>query len=238
MTKLVMKPDVITITGPQTILSQADELLTEIIDINGLKTSKNYQVPLDLEPSFVDLIGQTSVTAEIKVKPKMVEKKVSKVEVKAVIAGEAREVAPKTVDVLLRVPVLLLRDVKDLTRLFSVEVAETPDDKGFLKVSVVPNGGNSLPIEVVSVIPSAVKLVNIEEMPKSEEPEEGISNIVEKIENALKSPAAEGNGEEPPAEKAAPAKQPDEKTIIQLETSGKDASGVKIQPVKTKHVSK
>ena len=50
---LVMDPDTITITGPQTILGQVDELRTKVIDITGMTVTRQLQVPLDLAPSFV-----------------------------------------------------------------------------------------------------------------------------------------------------------------------------------------
>lgn len=230
--KLVMNPDVITITGPQTILAQADELMTEIIDINGLKESKSPQVPLDLEPSFVDLIGETSVTAEITVKPKMVERKIGKVSVEALVAGEVREVSPKTVDVTLKVPVLLLRDVKDLKKLFSLSVEEPGENVDFLKVTVVPNPANGLPIEVVSVIPGSVKLVRAPES----EPAAAAPPAPPAEASAEKAAPQEKNIEEAP-KKPAPDDR-DEKAMMQYETSGEDASGVKILPVRTKKITK
>lgn len=235
MEKLVMNPDVITITGPETILSQADELMTEIIDINGLKESKNSQVPLDLEPSFVDLIGQTSVTAEVTVQPKMVEKKISKVNVEAFLAGEPRDVAPKTADVILRVPVLLLKDQKDLKQLFTLSADETADQSGFLRLNVVPNEKNALPIQVVSVIPQAVKLVSPVSAVQGNSAGEKEGAVV-KQENqpsqaSSVSPGEQGGGAVP---KTTNSVQADDKAIIHLETSGEQASGVKILPVKIK----
>ena len=234
MEKLVMNPNVINITGPETILSQAEELMTEIIDINGLNESKNYQVPLDLEPSFVELIGQTSVTAEITVKPKMVEKKISKVNVDAFLAGERREVAPTTADVILRIPVLLLRDQKDLKSIFSISAAESADESGFLKLKVVPNEKNSLPIEVVSIIPQAVKVVNIAPPSPPEDAQEGNGSPVASEEKEQQPKASD----EEPLSVTQPNETvqnpPDDKTIIQLETSGEKAAGVKILPIKIK----
>jgi len=233
MEKLVMNPDVINITGPETILSQANELMTEIIDLNGLKESKNIQVPLDLEPSFVDLIGQTSVTAEIAVKPKMVEKKISKVNVEAFLGSERREVAPTTAEVILRVPVLLLRDQKDVKQLFTLSAVETPDESGFLKLKVDPNENNSLPIEVVSVIPEAVRLVtpapNLQEDTKEEK---GASGNTEGNVPATSVPV-ETPSTVTPSPETVPV-QPDDATILQLETSGEKPAAVKILPVKIK----
>jgi len=227
---LVMNPDVITITGPKTILSQADELLTENIDINGLKESKSFQVPLDLEPNFVDLIGETSVTAEVTVKPEMVERKVSKVPVVAIVQGETREVAPKTVDVLIRVPVLLLRQTKDVRALFSVSAAESDNDGEYLKVSLVPKESNILPIELVSIIPSAVKLVShVESAEETDMPQSDVEQMLPKNEEEKRPDAPQTE-----TSKVKPVDEEDEEAIVKKETSGEDASGVQILPVKTK----
>ncbi len=175
---LVMNPDVITITGPETILSQAEALMTDVIDIHGMTESKQIQIPLDLEPSFIDLIGETSVTADITVRPKMVEKKISKVVVDASIGGSRREVAPETVDVIVKIPVLLLHDGIDVKKLFSVTAIESEEGGEFLKVSVIPHEDGQLPLEVVSIIPQAVKLVRrgdeVVDVPSIEEVDENI----------------------------------------------------------------
>lgn len=221
---MVMNPDVITITGPQTILSQAEALVTDIIDINGMRESKQLQVPLDLEPSFIDLIGETSVTADITIKPKMVEKKISKVEVDASVGGSLREVAPKTVDVIMRIPVLLIREGKDLKKLFSVTAMESEEGGDFLKVSVIPRQDNELPLEVVSIIPQAVKLVrkaeDVENRPAGESAAEP---VIEEQKEGVKL-------EEPATEKSGLP------TVAEEESSGTASTEVKILSAKKKKI--
>ena len=214
--KLVMNPEKITITGPETVLSLADQLITEIIDINGLKETKSYQVPLDLDPKFVSLIGQTAVTAEVVVAPKMVEKKLAKVKVNAAVGGSKREVAPEHVSVILRVPVLLLRDVKEVDKLFSVVTEENISENGYLQVKIRPNPANQLPLEVVSIIPDAVKLVT---------PEPAAPSVA---------PVAPEPVEEKEQIEQVEEKKPDEGDIIELESSPETGAGVTIQPVRTK----
>lgn len=229
MVKMVMNPDVISITGPETILAQAKALMTDVINLKNMKESKQVQVPLDLEPSFVDLIGETSVTADITIKPKMVEKKVSRVEVKveASVDGQIPEVAPKTVDVILKIPVLLLREERDLKKLFTVTATDSGDNGEFLKVTVVPSKENSLPLEVVSIIPSAVKLV------RNPEVGAGKPAAAESENETAKAPKTE----KPVDVKAAAVVQdPEQLAITARETSGKDASEVKILPAKKKKI--
>jgi hypothetical protein len=227
MVQLVMNPDVITITGPETILSQADSLITDIVDISGLKESKQIQVPLDLEPSFIDLIGETSITADITVKPKMVEKKISKLEVDASIDGRQREVAPKTVDVIARIPVLLIKEGPDLKKLFSVTAIEGQGNDDFLKVTVIPRADIKLPIEIVSIIPSAVKLVRKPEEVETSVPAETIQKE-EGVENGSPSGPAEPKATQPAAEPHPPT--------IEEETSGSGNSEVKILSAKRKKI--
>lgn len=227
MLQLVMNPDVITITGPETILSQADTLITDIIDISGLKESKQIQVPLDLEPSFIDLIGETSITADITVKPKMVEKKVSKVQVVASLDGQEREVAPKTVDIIARIPVLLIKEGPDLKKLFLVTAFGGQGNDDFLKVSAIPREDIPLPIEIVSIIPSSVKLVREAEEVENKVPADAIP----------KEGSAEGKPpQEPAVPKASqPASEPHPPTIEE-ETSGSGNSEVKILSAKRKKI--
>ncbi|WP_136808446.1 YbbR-like domain-containing protein [Desulfosediminicola flagellatus] len=161
--KMQMNPDEITITGPETLLSFADALLTDIIDINGMNESRQIQVPLDLDPSIVDLIGETSVTADIVIRPKTVEKKISDMEVVAYVGGSQRIVTPATVDVIANVPVLLMRKKIDLKELLSVTAIAGDLDDDFLKVSVIPREDTELPIEILSVVPDSVKLVRLPE---------------------------------------------------------------------------
>jgi hypothetical protein len=177
--ELNMSPDAITITGPQTILSHVDALLTDVIDINGMKDSRQFQVPLDLDSTIVDLIGETSVTADIVIHPKMVEKKINNIPVEAVVGGTEREVAPKTVDIIARIPVLLIRQGKDINTLFSVTAIAEDDSVDFVDVSVAPSEDTDLPAEIVSVIPKAVKLVGFNESTKKKSrPEQKKEKVV------------------------------------------------------------
>jgi hypothetical protein len=222
-----MSPDVITITGPQTILSHVDALLTDIIDINGMKDSRQLQVPLDLDSTIVDLIGETSVTADIVIQPKMVERKINSIPVEAYVGGAKREVAPKTVDVIARIPVLLIRQGKDINTLFSVGAVADDDSAEFLDVSVVPGEDIELPVEVVSVIPKAVKLVGTNESSKTKK-----SRSKQEKEKAVKVV--------PQAETVSDAVLPEESAseiddTIDLEQGETDVKTISVRKNKIKH---
>lgn len=91
---LIVDPDVITITGPQTILSQFDDLSTKPINLEGIKQSSQLQIPLELEQAIIELIGETSVTADVTVELDTETKTFEKVQVRAIVDGLPTEVIP------------------------------------------------------------------------------------------------------------------------------------------------
>ncbi len=170
--KLKMEPDTITITGPETTLTQVAAFHTDKIDLSGMKESKQLQVPLVLEPAIVELIGETSVTASIVIKPKMVQKKINRLTVHAMVDGAVRKVVPAAVDVIANIPELLEGEHADLASLFEVSAQGKTGDSS-LTVKVVPEKSLKLPVEIVSVIPDSVKVVKAPVPHKSEGRHEG-----------------------------------------------------------------
>ncbi len=156
---LKMNPDVITITGPLTTLSQVDELNTKPINLTGMKKSIQLQVPLVLEPAIVELIGQTSVTADLSIGIVTVKKTMDYMEVHAIVDGLKRNVKPKTVRVIANIPKRYLDKNIDPKDLVTVTAEEVTGD-GFLKVQVLPRAEVELPIEILSVVPDKVLLTD------------------------------------------------------------------------------
>ncbi|MDR0476994.1 MAG: hypothetical protein LBH14_03515 [Desulfobulbaceae bacterium] len=154
---LTMEPSGIPITGPESDLSQVEELRTKIIDLSGLKESKQSQVPLDLPPEIVDLIGNTSVTASIRVSVKTMEKVAAGVDVNLVINGEKQKVTPARADVLLRVPQAMLRKAVDLHELINLTATVDPDGET-ARLTAVPQERDGSQVEVISIFPSTVRL--------------------------------------------------------------------------------
>lgn len=156
---LKIDPDVITITGPLTILSQFDELYTRAINLAGMKESIQLQMPLELDTAIIELIGETSVTAELSIGMETVTKNMSGLVVHAVIDGVKRDVKPETVRVTANIPKKLLDksvNPKDLL----VVTAIKEEEGGDLKVRVIPRDDIELPIEILYIIPDSVSLVN------------------------------------------------------------------------------
>jgi hypothetical protein len=162
---LKMAPDVITIAGPHTILSQVDELFTKAINLEGMKQSVQLQVPLEMEPAIVELIGETSVTAEIMIGLETVARTLDKMLVHVVIDGVKRKVKPERVKVTANIPQKLLANNVDPKNLFTVTAIQQDGDDE-LKVKVIPRIDVEFPIEILSIIPDTVSLVDGNAKPK------------------------------------------------------------------------
>jgi YbbR domain-containing protein len=158
------EPDEITITGPQTILSQVDELFTKAINLADIKQSAQIQVPLELEPAIVELIGETSVTVDLVVGLETETRSIEKMKVQVVIDGVTREVQPETVKITANIPKLLLEKDPKLENLFSVTALQQ-DSGDNLKVTVIPRADIELPIEILSILPESVRLVSENPLP-------------------------------------------------------------------------
>ncbi len=154
---LKMDPDVITITGPFTILSQFDEIFTKSINLEGMKKSAQLQVPLELDPAIVELIGETSVTADVRVVLDTVTKTMEETLTEAVVDGAERNVQPIKVKVTANIPKLLLRDKADPKSLLTVTAMKQEGDEE-LVLQANPQVGVELPIEILSIIPATVSL--------------------------------------------------------------------------------
>ena len=157
---LKMDPEVITITGPLTILSQVNELYTKPINLEGMKQSIQLQIPLVLEPAIVELIGQTSVTADLSIGVIMVKKNLDAMEVQAIIGGVKRTIKPKKVNIVANIPKKYLDKNIDPKSLISVTLGEPEADNSF-KVQVVPRAEVELPIEILSIVPDRVVLADV-----------------------------------------------------------------------------
>jgi len=156
---LKMNPDVITITGPFTILSQFDELFTKAINLDGVKQSVQLQVPLELGSAIVELIGETSVTADLTIGLETTTMTLDEMLVHAIVEGVKRDVNPTMVKITANIPKMLLADTVDPKILFTVTAIKQEGDDT-LKVKVIPRADVELPIEILSIIPGTVSLVD------------------------------------------------------------------------------
>jgi hypothetical protein len=151
-------PDVITITGPLTTLSQFDELFTKAINLNGVKRSAQLQVPLELDPAIIELIGETSVTADLTIALETVTKTIEEMSVSVTAEGVEQKVSPAAVKVAANIPKMLVGKYGSMSDLFSVTAIKV-DDSDLYEVKVIPKKEIEYPIEILSIIPSHVMVV-------------------------------------------------------------------------------
>ena len=154
-----MNPDFINITGPETVLRGTEELQSKYISLNGLSTSEQLQVPLELGPAIVDLIGETSVTADIEIVPIRVRRTVKNVPVDFVMDGVKGRASPQKVSVSAFFPELLLDEVNSPADLLMAKAVSTDGGEN-LKVIVTTKSTKELPIDIISIFPEVVKLVS------------------------------------------------------------------------------
>lgn len=155
---LKIDPEVITIAGPYTTLSQVDHFFTKVINLDGVKQSMQLQVPLQLEPAIVELIGETSVTADLMVGLETATVNFDALKVSATVDGQKKDVQPDQVRVVANVPKLLLDKKIDLRTLLSA-VAVKKAGEANLRVQIVPRADLDVPIEIVSMVPDTVRIV-------------------------------------------------------------------------------
>ena len=154
VSRLRMDPEVITITGPETVLSQFSVLRTDVINLNGLKKSIQQQVPLDLEPAIVDLIGETTITADISVTLETVQKQYP-VKLTEPVKSGGKWV--DSVQVIANVPKLLLENKINISKSLSAIVIEDTEN-GYGIIRIIPSKELDLPVEVISIEPATLPL--------------------------------------------------------------------------------
>lgn len=150
-----MKPEAISITGPQAVLTQLDFLQTQTIDIGGMNQSTQLQVPLVLNPALLELIGETSVTADLVIVEETVETRISGLPVEVDSQGDTRQVTPNTVTITALVPRSMARENKDLQSLFKVTAVDD-GEAGQMTVKVVPRENSLNLIQIIKVEPMVV----------------------------------------------------------------------------------
>lgn len=154
-----MEPHSISITGPQTVLSQYEVLRTKPIELQGLRESTEIQVPLELDPVIVDLIGATTITAGLEISVETVQKTILGLVVRVEKDGVLQRVTPATVTVTAAFPKTLIRDGVDLQTLFEVS-AEGEKENGQMQVKVVAAQKTADPVQILKIDPMTVTLID------------------------------------------------------------------------------
>lgn len=101
LTGVVFEPPLIKISGPKAVVGREKILTAKPIDISGLKGPATIQIPLELRPALLELMGETVVTANVVIREKTTEKTISDIPVHLSGASSARKVTiePDTISV-------------------------------------------------------------------------------------------------------------------------------------------
>lgn len=194
---LRIDPEMITIAGPHTTLSQVDHFLTRNINLDGVKGTMQLQVPLELEPAIVELIGETSVTAELEVAVETVTVSFDSVPVTLTVDGQATTVVPDRVKVTANVPKLLIDKKVDLKTLLTAVAEPRPGQSDFV-VKAVPRNDLELPVEIIAIFPETVHV-----------PGMALDSAVAELAESIRK---DSEGDTDGADKAPPPENPKEKT--------------------------
>ncbi|MCK9174786.1 MAG: CdaR family protein [Desulforhopalus sp.] len=151
-------PEMISITASQTALQRVDKLYTKPIKLTGRNSSVSLQVPLELSPELTDLIGETSVTVDLRVLPNSKNITLRNVKVNASVGGEGVEVNPPTVNMVVAIPDRYLNEGRKPARLLTA-VASGEAGQHEIAVKVVPAKDVELPLEVISITPENVEVI-------------------------------------------------------------------------------
>ncbi len=162
LAELELTPRSITINGPETILSRVDVIRTTPINLQDLFESVQLQIPLELDQRIIDLIGETSVTADITITYETIEKTVPEIPIKVSAGLVTSEISPKIAKVTVKIPKIIYRQDMDYSSLFSVEAVAIEDEelKDRLRLEVVPAEELIVPIEMVAIEPQYVRVIN------------------------------------------------------------------------------
>jgi YbbR domain-containing protein len=162
--KLYLDPDRLVISGPKNILDRDVALKTYVIDLEGLNHSTTLQVHLNLDPDFLDLLGETVVTAKLDVREKLVVRTVDSIPVNVREAGVPVMVQPDSITVEARIPENLIRVTPELAMLFRASVS-AGDVTAPVQKTVTVNGVNVPghdPIQILSLKPKNVLITPVE----------------------------------------------------------------------------
>ena len=91
----------IKISGPKAVVGKEKLFTAKPIDISGLKSSKTFQVPLELRTALLELMGETVVTANVVIREKTTEKTITDIPVHLTGPESDRKVTlePSTISV-------------------------------------------------------------------------------------------------------------------------------------------
>lgn len=137
---ITLEPNTLTLSGPLEVFKDVDRLETRAIDLSGMKSSSVKQVSLNLLPEVANLIGESIVTARIKIKDKLDTKNIKRIPIAVNGLAENRtaKLKPDSITIKAQIPKAILKDTEKLNALF----------EPFTDVSTLPDGTHEIKIEV------------------------------------------------------------------------------------------
>lgn len=157
---IFLDPNTLVISGPRSILDKGKVLKTYLIDLNNLDHSTTVQVHLNLEPAFLDLIGETVVTANIEVREKMVEQTVVNIPVNVRDTKGSVTIQPDTISVKARIPENLIKETPEPSMLFRAYVSPK-DINSERKIPVSVSGVNVPGHESITILSVTPEEINV-----------------------------------------------------------------------------
>ncbi len=167
--KIRLRPDKLTVSGPQQILDSQLALKTYVINLDGLNHSTSLQVQLNLSEELLNLIGEAVVTVDITLKERMLRKTVRGIPVNVRDADTAFVAIPGTVTVEADIPENLIRDTPELAMLFRASASAKNLQEKRQKVAVTVVGvsvPHHEPIRVIAVKPEKISLRLVQQRKK------------------------------------------------------------------------
>ena len=150
---VVFEPPLIKISGPKAVVGREKLLTAKPINVSGLKGPTAIQVPLELRPALLELMGETVVTANVLIREKTVEKTLSHIPIHLTDTELARKVTiePSTISIRAMLP---LSSKGNQTGLFEASVSTAGLKPGTHKLPVKITGPEQ--IKIIETVPSTV----------------------------------------------------------------------------------
>ena len=150
---VVFEPASIKISGPKAIVGREKLLAAKPIDISGLKGPATIQVPLELRPALLELMGETVVSANVVIREKTMEKTIVNVPVHLSEADSARKVTIEPDTISLRA-LLPLSSKGNHAGLFEASISTAGLSAGTHRLPVKITGPEQ--IKIIETVPPTV----------------------------------------------------------------------------------
>ena len=150
---VVFEPPLIKISGPKAIVGREKLFTGKPIDISGLKGPTTIQVPLELRPALLELMGETVVTANVVIREKTMERTIPEVPIHLVDTDSTRKVTiePDTINIRALLP---LSSKGNQSRLFDASISTDGLSAGVHRVPVKITAAEQ--IKIIEALPATV----------------------------------------------------------------------------------